>query len=182
MIAYGTQRTLILESHNWRYAPGGWETVFLPVSNTCTDRSGASTGHWSGIYTLTLTHTHILSSWVRHRLGTSAAFSYCHFLFWLSQLKRRPAAPLLVLFLLKHFGSLCRSTLFFRCLIANKSCGVISVNNVHRSEEHLSVLWMWYQSVKGPKHGQERKITSDSGWRYVIVHVFLNGGMEHTQW
>uniref|UniRef100_A0A3B4A904 Alpha-(1,6)-fucosyltransferase n=2 Tax=Periophthalmus magnuspinnatus TaxID=409849 RepID=A0A3B4A904_9GOBI len=48
MIAYGTQRTLILESHNWRYAPGGWETVFLPVSNTCTDRSGASTGHWSG--------------------------------------------------------------------------------------------------------------------------------------
>uniref|UniRef100_A0A8C4IFD3 Alpha-(1,6)-fucosyltransferase n=1 Tax=Dicentrarchus labrax TaxID=13489 RepID=A0A8C4IFD3_DICLA len=48
MIAYGTQRTLILESHNWRYAPGGWETVFLPVSNTCTDRSGATTGHWSG--------------------------------------------------------------------------------------------------------------------------------------
>uniref|UniRef100_H3D3V5 Alpha-(1,6)-fucosyltransferase n=1 Tax=Tetraodon nigroviridis TaxID=99883 RepID=H3D3V5_TETNG len=48
MIAYGTQRTLILESHNWRYAPGGWETVFLPVSNTCTERSGATTGHWSG--------------------------------------------------------------------------------------------------------------------------------------
>ncbi|XP_034383782.1 alpha-(1,6)-fucosyltransferase [Cyclopterus lumpus] len=48
MIAYGTERTLILESHNWRYAPGGWETVFLPVSNTCTDRSGATTGHWSG--------------------------------------------------------------------------------------------------------------------------------------
>ncbi|XP_024147470.1 alpha-(1,6)-fucosyltransferase [Oryzias melastigma] len=48
MIAYGTQRTLILESHNWRYAPGGWETVFLPVSNTCMDRAGASTGHWSG--------------------------------------------------------------------------------------------------------------------------------------
>uniref|UniRef100_A0A8C6NI20 Alpha-(1,6)-fucosyltransferase n=2 Tax=Nothobranchius furzeri TaxID=105023 RepID=A0A8C6NI20_NOTFU len=48
MIAYGTQRTLILESHNWRYAPGGWETVFLPISNTCSDRSGASTGHWSG--------------------------------------------------------------------------------------------------------------------------------------
>lgn len=48
MIAYGTQRTLILESHNWRYAPGGWETVFLPISNTCTDRSGATAGHWSG--------------------------------------------------------------------------------------------------------------------------------------
>ncbi|KAL7871428.1 hypothetical protein SRHO_G00064110 [Serrasalmus rhombeus] len=48
MIAYGTQRTLILESHNWRYANNGWETVFRPVSDTCTDRTGASTGHWSG--------------------------------------------------------------------------------------------------------------------------------------
>ncbi|XP_055042645.2 alpha-(1,6)-fucosyltransferase isoform X2 [Misgurnus anguillicaudatus] len=48
MIAYGTQRVLILESHNWRYAPNGWETVFHPVSDTCTDRSGTTTGHWSG--------------------------------------------------------------------------------------------------------------------------------------
>ncbi|XP_069064997.1 alpha-(1,6)-fucosyltransferase [Pleurodeles waltl] len=48
MIAYGTQRTLILESQSWRYATGGWETVFKPVSETCTDRSGTSTGHWSG--------------------------------------------------------------------------------------------------------------------------------------
>ncbi|KAK1796215.1 hypothetical protein P4O66_009286 [Electrophorus voltai] len=48
MIAYGTQRTLILESHGWRYSTGGWETVFRPVSDTCTDRTGASTGHWSG--------------------------------------------------------------------------------------------------------------------------------------
>ncbi|KAA0708229.1 Alpha-(1,6)-fucosyltransferase [Triplophysa tibetana] len=47
MIAYGTQRVLILESHNWRYAPNGWETVFQPVSDTCTDRSGVTTGHWS---------------------------------------------------------------------------------------------------------------------------------------
>ncbi|OCT66425.1 hypothetical protein XELAEV_18042675mg [Xenopus laevis] len=48
MIAYGTQRTLILESQSWRYATGGWETVFKPVSDTCTDRSGSSTGHWAG--------------------------------------------------------------------------------------------------------------------------------------
>ncbi|XP_057209705.1 alpha-(1,6)-fucosyltransferase isoform X2 [Triplophysa rosa] len=48
MIAYGTERVLILESHNWRYAPNGWETVFRPVSDTCTDRSGVTTGHWSG--------------------------------------------------------------------------------------------------------------------------------------
>lgn len=48
MIAFGTQRTLILESQSWRYATSGWESVFKPVSNTCTDRSGTSTGHWSG--------------------------------------------------------------------------------------------------------------------------------------
>ncbi|CAB1339885.1 unnamed protein product, partial [Coregonus sp. 'balchen'] len=47
MIAYGTQRTLILESYNWRYATGGWETVFHPISNSCTDRTGVSIGHWS---------------------------------------------------------------------------------------------------------------------------------------
>ncbi|XP_073493335.1 alpha-(1,6)-fucosyltransferase [Phyllobates terribilis] len=48
MIAFGTQRTLILESQSWRYATSGWETVFKPVSETCTDRSGTTTGHWSG--------------------------------------------------------------------------------------------------------------------------------------
>ncbi|MCJ8743856.1 hypothetical protein PDJAM_G00099110 [Pangasius djambal] len=48
MIAYGTERTLVLESHSWRYAPNGWETVFRPLSNTCTERTGASTGHWTG--------------------------------------------------------------------------------------------------------------------------------------
>uniref|UniRef100_A0A8C2CBV7 Alpha-(1,6)-fucosyltransferase n=1 Tax=Cyprinus carpio TaxID=7962 RepID=A0A8C2CBV7_CYPCA len=46
MIAYGTQRVLILESHNWRYAPKGWETVFRPVSDTCTDRSGNNISHF----------------------------------------------------------------------------------------------------------------------------------------
>ncbi|MGH0150056.1 UNVERIFIED_CONTAM: hypothetical protein FKN15_045569 [Acipenser sinensis] len=49
MIAYGTQRTLILESQNWRYATSGWESVFKAVSESCTDRSGTSTGHWSGL-------------------------------------------------------------------------------------------------------------------------------------
>ncbi|XP_062857768.1 alpha-(1,6)-fucosyltransferase [Trichomycterus rosablanca] len=48
MIAYGTERTLILESHSWRYANNGWETVFRPLSDTCTDRTGTSTGHWTG--------------------------------------------------------------------------------------------------------------------------------------
>jgi hypothetical protein len=36
-MAYGTQRTLILDSKNWHYAPEeGWESVFLPLSNNCT--------------------------------------------------------------------------------------------------------------------------------------------------
>lgn len=74
MIAYGTQRTLILESHNWRYAPGGWETVFLPISNTCTDRSGATAGHWSG---RCAHHTNIPASQAAHRLGSRNAFNTC---------------------------------------------------------------------------------------------------------
>lgn len=36
MIAYGTQRTLVLDSKNWRYNADGWETIFQPVSDTCT--------------------------------------------------------------------------------------------------------------------------------------------------
>ncbi|KAF6205363.1 hypothetical protein GE061_019534 [Apolygus lucorum] len=40
MVAYGTQRTMILQSKGWRYNKGGWETVFRPVSESCTDVSG----------------------------------------------------------------------------------------------------------------------------------------------
>ncbi|UYV70737.1 FUT8 [Cordylochernes scorpioides] len=48
IVAYGTQRTLILRSQNWRYAPGGkgWESVFLPVSDTCTSDLGSSRASW----------------------------------------------------------------------------------------------------------------------------------------
>ncbi|XP_067011282.2 alpha-(1,6)-fucosyltransferase isoform X2 [Anabrus simplex] len=48
MVAYGTQRTLILKSRGWRYHKAGWEEVFLPVSNTCHDASGSSHSHWPG--------------------------------------------------------------------------------------------------------------------------------------
>uniref|UniRef100_A0A8C4QCX5 Alpha-(1,6)-fucosyltransferase n=1 Tax=Eptatretus burgeri TaxID=7764 RepID=A0A8C4QCX5_EPTBU len=48
MIAYGTHRTLVLESRGWRYNPYGFEKVFLPVSDTCTDRRGRHVGHWAG--------------------------------------------------------------------------------------------------------------------------------------
>ena len=44
--AYGTKRTLILNSQGWRYSGKGWEGVFLPVSNTCTITKGPLTA-WS---------------------------------------------------------------------------------------------------------------------------------------
>ncbi|XP_054717100.1 alpha-(1,6)-fucosyltransferase-like [Uloborus diversus] len=46
IVAYGTKRTLILRSHNWRYAQKGWESVFLPLSETCTDDGGSTRGPW----------------------------------------------------------------------------------------------------------------------------------------
>ncbi|XP_049841519.1 alpha-(1,6)-fucosyltransferase-like isoform X3 [Schistocerca gregaria] len=48
LVAYGTQRTMILKSKGWRYHKGGWEEVFLPVSETCTDAGGSSRSHWPG--------------------------------------------------------------------------------------------------------------------------------------
>uniref|UniRef100_T1HHA0 GT23 domain-containing protein n=1 Tax=Rhodnius prolixus TaxID=13249 RepID=T1HHA0_RHOPR len=36
IVAYGTQRTLILQSKGWKYNRKGWEQVFKPVSETCT--------------------------------------------------------------------------------------------------------------------------------------------------
>ncbi|XP_014661833.1 PREDICTED: alpha-(1,6)-fucosyltransferase-like [Priapulus caudatus] len=47
MIAYGSQRTLILNSKGWRYSHEGWEKVFLPISDTCTSTMGGSSGHWT---------------------------------------------------------------------------------------------------------------------------------------
>ena len=35
ILAYGTERTLVLTSKDWRYNRGGFEQVFKPVSETC---------------------------------------------------------------------------------------------------------------------------------------------------
>ncbi|XP_053388039.1 alpha-(1,6)-fucosyltransferase-like [Mercenaria mercenaria] len=49
IMAYGTQRTLILDSKEWHYAPEeGWESVFLPVSTNCTSTMGQRALHWNG--------------------------------------------------------------------------------------------------------------------------------------
>ncbi|GAB1606344.1 alpha-(1,6)-fucosyltransferase-like [Argonauta hians] len=48
IMAYATRRTLILESKGWRYATKGWETVFQPVSDSCTRRHSVSVSGWHG--------------------------------------------------------------------------------------------------------------------------------------
>ena len=40
ILAYATNRTLMLDSSNWRYASGGWNSVFQPLSTTCTKYTG----------------------------------------------------------------------------------------------------------------------------------------------
>ncbi|KAL3875017.1 hypothetical protein ACJMK2_037959 [Sinanodonta woodiana] len=49
MMAYANKRTLILESKGWRYATGGWESVFQPLSNTCNSYSSSSLRSWGGM-------------------------------------------------------------------------------------------------------------------------------------
>lgn len=46
IMAYATERTLILKSKGWRYHKGGWEEVFKPLSDTCTETSGDSHASW----------------------------------------------------------------------------------------------------------------------------------------
>ncbi|KAB7493908.1 Alpha-(1,6)-fucosyltransferase [Armadillidium nasatum] len=48
IVAYGAKRTLILRSKNWRYDKNGWEDVFQPLSETCTDTAASSFSHWPG--------------------------------------------------------------------------------------------------------------------------------------
>ena len=39
---------MILNSKKWRYHRGGWDKVFLPVSETCTETSGSDRSNWPG--------------------------------------------------------------------------------------------------------------------------------------
>nr|XP_053643900.1 alpha-(1,6)-fucosyltransferase-like [Cherax quadricarinatus] len=48
MAAYEKNRTLILNSGGWRYSPEGWETVFQPFSETCTNFSMKNMTNWPG--------------------------------------------------------------------------------------------------------------------------------------
>ncbi|XP_037935863.1 alpha-(1,6)-fucosyltransferase [Teleopsis dalmanni] len=48
IVAYATERTMILKSRGWRYHKGGWEEVFQPVSKTCFDADVAHANNWPG--------------------------------------------------------------------------------------------------------------------------------------
>lgn len=48
IVAYATERTLILKSKGWRYHKGGWEEVFQPVSDSCVDIGAARANNWPG--------------------------------------------------------------------------------------------------------------------------------------
>lgn len=48
ILAYGTERTLILNSKGWRYNREGWEAVFKPVSETCRSAHGKTQSVWPG--------------------------------------------------------------------------------------------------------------------------------------
>ncbi|KAG7199674.1 hypothetical protein KM043_014264 [Ampulex compressa] len=48
LVAYGTERTLIIKSKGWRYHKDGWESVFKPLSDTCLSTNGVSHSNWPG--------------------------------------------------------------------------------------------------------------------------------------
>ena len=54
-LAVVSNRTLILDSSLFRYAPGEWEKYFLPMSETCIDGGGSSRKQWNGKRVVTLT-------------------------------------------------------------------------------------------------------------------------------
>lgn len=48
MVAYATERTFILNSKGWIYDEKGFENVFLPLSETCTEAEVGSRSSWPG--------------------------------------------------------------------------------------------------------------------------------------
>lgn len=48
VMAYATQRTLILDSTNWNGNEQGWEALFKPLSDTCVNSNGTSSAKWPG--------------------------------------------------------------------------------------------------------------------------------------
>ena len=40
VVAYATERTLVIDDRGWKYSPEGWDKVFLPLSDSCTNLTG----------------------------------------------------------------------------------------------------------------------------------------------
>ena len=49
IVAYGTERTLILKSHGWRYNKKGFEDVFLPLSEQCAATPPGNYNYWPSL-------------------------------------------------------------------------------------------------------------------------------------
>ena len=62
MYAYGLQRTLIVNSSNWRYNKAGWDAVFLPVSETCAIPTGKISSFHSESFTCVDRHITVQSN------------------------------------------------------------------------------------------------------------------------
>ncbi|XP_035707947.1 alpha-(1,6)-fucosyltransferase-like [Folsomia candida] len=59
--AYATGRTLILQSENWSYNPDGWETTFLPISETCRDYDDGEVAEgWDAVGNISNNHAKVL--------------------------------------------------------------------------------------------------------------------------
>lgn len=50
IMAYATERTLILKSKGWRYHKNGWDEVFLPLSETCLSPEGKSHSNFASAH------------------------------------------------------------------------------------------------------------------------------------
>lgn len=48
IVAYAMERTLILKSRGWSYHEEGWEEVFQPISDSCSELDGADAYNWPG--------------------------------------------------------------------------------------------------------------------------------------
>jgi len=48
IVAYGTGRTMVLDSKAWKYSPNGWEKFFRPVSK-CRYNANDLSVMWSGL-------------------------------------------------------------------------------------------------------------------------------------
>ena len=48
LVAYGTERTMILKSKGWQYNINGYEEIFQPLSDTCRKTMGQNIANWTG--------------------------------------------------------------------------------------------------------------------------------------